>query len=78
MKLSKTQQNIIDKTNNGWALGTSQMVRSNRSWLQKGGLGRGGDTEDVSIATIRALLKKELLKSKYGFPKIEYFLANDK
>ncbi len=77
MILSKAQQNIIDKMNNGWCLGTTQMIRRSRSWLQKDGLGHGGSSENVSIATIYALLKKGLLKSKYGFPNVEYFLVVD-
>lgn len=77
MKLSKAQQNIIDKLNNGWSLGTMQMMRDTRTRFQKGGLGSGGDTENVSIATVHALLKKGLLISKYEFPNTEYFLAND-
>ncbi len=61
MKLSKPQQNIIDKMANGWELGWSHSFLV-RCWLQKGGIGAGGQSEDVSDRSVSALFKQGLIK----------------
>lgn len=54
MKLTKAQQKVVDAMREGWELGTSDGP-DGRAWLQKGGLGRGGDTMPVQWGTLRAL-----------------------
>jgi hypothetical protein len=61
MTLSKAQQRVIDLMQQGWELGTSQALDS-RSWLQKDGIGRGGDTEDVHGSTFHALYVRKLIE----------------
>ena len=75
MKLSETQQHIIDRMKSGWQLGTSMDLRS-RSWLQKGGCGRGGESEDVHGNTVHALSDRKLIVvDSEGFPLRTYKLA---
>ncbi len=73
MKLSKTQQEVIDLMKSGWELGQSMAIHS-RTWLQKNGLGRGGETKNVSGATVHALYRKGLIDSKDNFPTRKYYL----
>jgi len=73
MKLSKTQQEVIDLMKNDWELGTS-MSGEHHSWLQKGGLGKGGESKTVSSATVHALYRKGLIKSIDVFPTRKYYI----
>lgn len=75
MKISKTQQDIIDKMTNGWELGLS-MGLSGGFWIQQGGLGKGGTSQTVSRGTIRALLNKKLVVfDKWDYPARRLILA---
>lgn len=62
----------------GWQLGESMSFfrgMGQRSWLQQGGCGRGGTSENISSATLYALLhKKQIKKDKEGFPLRTYKL----
>ena len=74
MKISATQQEILDLMANGWELSQSTGIDS---WwtIQKGGTGRGGETRTVSSATAYVLLDKGFIKMKSdGFPKRKYCL----
>ena len=53
-KLTPIQQEVIDLMKQGWELGSS-LDLSGRCWLQKGGLGRGGESKTVTSSTIRTL-----------------------
>ena len=77
MKLSKTQQEVINKMKDGWELGRTTMgLYSPRCWLQKGGLGKGGPTIDVSWATVKALhFHHQLISQIEDFPTIRYKLT---
>ena len=66
MKLSKTQKNVIQLMQDGWELGRDNY--RNRAWLQKNGLGCGGDTVDVNMNTFNSLYDKNLFTVKYNFP----------
>ena len=68
LKLSKTQQEIVQLMKNGWELGIHHAYFSD-SWIQKDGLGKGGESKNVSITTIWALEKKGVIerKEKEGF-----------
>jgi len=79
MKLSKLQQLVIDKMNDGWELGSSASYRgsSGSCWLQKGKLGHGGESINVNRATLYSLLKRKLIKHIYGFPTSKYILIKE-
>lgn len=59
MKLSEKQKMVIQLMRDGWQLGFDRL--SNRSWLQKNGLGRGGETAEVKRSTLQSLRKHELI-----------------
>lgn len=78
MKLSETQQHVIDRMKSGWQLGTSTGLNS-FSWLQKDGCGRGGEAEDVHGNTVRALSDRKLIVvDREGFPLRTYKLPESK
>ncbi len=53
----------------GWELGTTtRYANGTRAWLQKGGIGKGGESRNISSATVHALSKKGLIKSEYSVP----------
>ena len=66
MKLSKAQQEIIDLMNDGWELGCYSWGKYTYS-IQKGGLGRGGESRRVNAGIIHALHKRGLIKSVGGW-----------
>lgn len=53
-KLTPIQQEVIDLIKQGWELGTSTDL-SGFSRLQKGGLGKGGETKHVKSSTVHTL-----------------------
>lgn len=75
-KLSPAQQHIMDRMRDGWGLGKSQ--QGARMWLQRGGVGSGGATEDVAFSSVYVLYKRGLLTFHYAFPTSEYRLAESK
>ena len=76
-KLSKPQQEVIDLMRDGWELGTS-MIMDSRSWLQKGGCGRGGDTKEVNASTKHALYVRGLIERKTTeFPLVTWKLVDE-
>jgi len=67
MKLSKNQNRVIELMNDGWELGSSLSTIGHtrlveRAWLQENGLGKGGKTEEVSILTVKSLVRKNLIE----------------
>lgn len=77
MKLSQRQQEVIDLMKAGWELGRSIGGLTNRSWMQKDGLGRGGETKDVHSNTFFALEDKGLIEVEYEkYPRAKYRLTN--
>lgn len=79
MKLSKTQKRILELMNSGWELGISVGYRNlfGSFWLQKGGLGKGGETiRNINFKTIDKLVNLELIKQcEKGFPTTHYKLV---
>lgn len=68
MKLSKTQQEVVALMREGWELGRSTTM-GGRTWLQNGGIGRGGEVKRVSAATATALSRAGVIVSNgYNFP----------
>ena len=75
MKLSKAQKEIVGLMKDGWELGHSQGMHP-RAWIQKGGVGRGGDTMKMSMSTFHVLLDKNLVElSLKSFPTSKYNLT---
>jgi hypothetical protein len=75
MKLSKAQKEIVDLMKDGWELGHSRGMHT-RTWIQKGGVGRGGDTKSISVSTFHILLDKKLVElSIESFPTSKYNLT---
>lgn len=77
MKPTKAQRQVIDLLEAGWELGWS-LTMGGRVWLQKGGVGCGGETLTVRASTANALLKEGILVcEKRDFPTSKYRLARD-
>lgn len=72
--LTERQQRVIDLMKEGWELGISRTYGV-RAWLQKDGIGRGGESEDVYLSTFYSLSKKGyIILKKEGFPTSTYKL----
>lgn len=68
MKISEAQIKLLQLMDSGWQLGTSSGITS-RTWLQKGGCGKGGESRRVNTNTKHALWEKGLIElDKIGFP----------
>jgi len=78
MKLSPKLIEILVLMNSGWELG-----RSNTSslgwWLQKGGIGKGGETNEIHGRTNMYMLtnSKLIASNGYGFPTQKYYLTEE-
>lgn len=76
MRLSKVQQDILDKMHNGWELGLNGGIDV-YCRIQKGGLGRGGEVKTVSCATLWALQERGLIeRASEKYPTVYYKLTN--
>ncbi|KKL04120.1 hypothetical protein LCGC14_2619280 [marine sediment metagenome] len=76
VRLSKTQMEVVNLMREGWELGVGCAFGDYRSWLQKGGIGKGGPTKHISGATTHALWKKKvIIISKDEFPTRIYKLV---
>jgi hypothetical protein len=58
--LSKTQYKVLQLMNEGWQLGTDTFNK-NRTWLQKNGIGYGGETFEVKQNTLNSLKRLNLI-----------------
>ena len=63
MKLSKAQQHIIDKMNEGYELCMSHSFGVS-CWLQRGELWNGGESENASQSSVTVLFDKGLIEQK--------------
>ena len=63
MGLSKVQQKVLDLLHNDWELGVSHAF-GQRCWLQKGKIGEGGESIDISHATLGVLFDKGLIERR--------------
>ena len=57
MKLSPNQQRILDLMANGWELGLETTIYGQYS-IQKGGIGKGGESFPVNGNTAQALFER--------------------
>lgn len=77
-KLTPIQQEVIDLINQGWELGSSVSL-DGRCWIQKGGLGKGGETKTVSSSTVRTLEYLGYIeRGERHFPTLHYRLKTEK
>lgn len=75
MKLSPIQQKTIALMQDGWELGVSGGF-SPRCWIQKNGIGKGGESLNLKISTFHVLLNKKLIKkTEDGYPTSKYKLT---
>ena len=75
MKATKTQLDILQKMNDGWELGYYQGLVASCN-LKEGGIGRGGQSQQVKTNTFFALWMKGLIViSKYGPSTDKYSLT---
>ena len=75
-KPTKKQMEVLTLMNEGWEMGFSNTMNS-RVWLQKNGVGRGGESMDVHINTFNGLHLRGLVRRKeYKFPTSEYVLTD--
>jgi len=61
--LSKVQQEVVDQMKAGWELGINNSGFHTRPWLQKGGLGKGGEIQRVPLNSFNSLNTKRVIKS---------------
>lgn len=77
-KLTPIQQEVIDLMKQGWELGGSMGIGS-RSWLQKGGLGKGGESKEVKSSTVHTLEYLGYIeRGESHFPTLHYRLKGEK
>ena len=76
-KLTKAQQDVIDKMKNGWELGrNTSFFSASPCWIQEGGIGYGGKSQNVSLSTFMVLWNMELIESNSSsFPTETYHLT---
>ena len=75
MTLTKVQLEILSLMNSGWQLGRGEGVDF-RAWLQKGGVGRGGETKEVRFNSFFSLWTKGYIEvDKQGFPTTTFKLT---
>lgn len=73
--LSAKQKEVIKLMREGWELGASKAL-TRRKWLQKDGIGKGGETKDVHTATFDKLYFSNLIYAPdYSFPSQKYLLT---
>jgi hypothetical protein len=76
-KLSKNQQEVIDKMRAGWELG-QDMSFQGWAWLQKGGLGKGGESMNVKLNTFHSLRERGIIRCvSQKFPTARYELSDE-
>jgi hypothetical protein len=71
MKLSARQLDVLRKMADGWKLWHSTGWYT-RTWLQNGGLGKGGETREVHLLTFEALSKRKLIRA------VEYHVSESR
>lgn len=71
-----TKDEALRLMREGWQLGCSGGIDP-RAWLQQNGIGRGGPSRDVHMASFSALLRtKRIVLDKRQFPTSTYRLAD--
>ena len=74
-KLSNSQREIIGLMRDGWTLAEDTDKRG-KAYIQKGGIGKGGESLDVNSKTVNALYTQKIIRiTKQSFPTNEYALT---
>lgn len=74
-KLSQKQSEVIRLMREGWELGHSCKMEG-RSWIQKGGIGKGGNFKNVNSNTFQAIYDRKLIVAiERSFPTHKYALT---
>lgn len=60
MILTKNQSEIVKLMSEGWQLGSTNGIEV-RTWLQKGGCGKGGESKNVNATSVNALLFRGII-----------------
>ena len=61
IKLSSVPKMVIKKMRKGWELGTKSELRGRSTWIQKNGIGKGGQSIKVT-STFYSLCDKNLIQ----------------
>ncbi len=56
-KLSKVQAEVMALLNDGWQIG----IGDGRTWVQKGGVGKGGESRPITRPTANSLINLGLI-----------------
>ena len=75
VKLTKAMKAVLGLMASGWGLGAGSGIMAGRPWLQKGGIGRGGETINTNWNTVAALGFRKLIKQHYKFPTATFSLT---
>lgn len=70
-KLSQPMEDILLAMVSGWGLGSG----SSSIFLQKGGVGKGGQVNRVNSSTVWALSRRGLIECKHSFPTSKWRLT---
>lgn len=77
MKLTKTQQEVVDLLKQGWELAIGRDFHGG-CWVQEGGIGRGGRARNIRSDTAHALVKKGVVRCvSRKFPTSVYVLKEN-
>ena len=74
MRLTNKQKEIIKLMQDGWELGFDN--HANNVWIQKNGVGYGGDSVNMRMSTFKSLQSMELIFGEYHFPVSKYHLTD--
>jgi hypothetical protein len=75
-KLSPAMKEVVLKMRDGWQLGKSNSYHVH-CWIQKGGIGKGGESQNVNIGTWAALIDRKLIfESQHKYPSSPYELTD--
>ncbi|MCB7130196.1 MAG: hypothetical protein J3T61_11735 [Candidatus Brocadiales bacterium] len=75
VKLTKPMKTVLRLMGSGWELGSGTGSMDGPPFLQKGGVGYGGDTAKTNWNTIGGLLDRKLIVQHYKFPTATYSLT---
>jgi len=74
INLTPSQKEVIKLMREGWELGASGSTSNH--WLQKDGVGRGGETKKINNSIAFVLREKNLIFCpEYHFPSSTYLLT---
>lgn len=77
IKLTKLRAQILNRMRDGWEMGMAPKLRLGTSyWIQRNGVGRGGETQRFNSSTFEYFLSNKLIELKAKrYPTSIYQLA---